>query len=161
MLILFALQVCKVTTSEVKLSSKDVYLTPAQQMKRIRENVNSADIDSSDKAYILLTHYASRIERLREDVRKLESKTLIKQHPFVSHAPVIGPLIVKIRTFWNWMSTKWYALPLIRQQNDYNMAVSQALRDVVAATESLSQSIRDLQIRLAALEENRSSSDVE
>jgi hypothetical protein len=130
-------------------------------MKRIRQNVNSADIDSSDQAYRLLTRYASRLERLREDVRKLESKTLIKQQPFVSHAPVIGSLIVKIRTFWNWMSTKWYALPLIRQQNDYNMIVSQTMRDFVAATESLSQSMRDLQVRVAALEETQSSGDVE
>jgi len=129
------------------LDGCEVPLTPAENMKRIREIVNSVDEDSSEEAYDLLVDYTSRLERLRARITELERQMLVRERPFVSHAPLVGPLIVKIRTFWNWMSTKWYMLPILRQQNAYNMAVAQTLREVVMAIESLSQSVQKLKIR--------------
>ena len=142
------------------MSEREVPLTPAEQMKRIREAVNSMDEDSSEEAYDLLVGYTARLERLRERVTELEAQMLVSERPFVSHAPLIGPLIVKIRTFWNWMSTKWYMLPILQQQNTYNATVVQTLREVVMAIESLSQAVNKLQIEDVQAEEAEASPDV-
>jgi hypothetical protein len=52
------------------------------------------------------------------------------ERPFTSTVPIIGPLIVRFRSFWNSMATKWYARPLIEQQNEFNALLVQRLGDL-------------------------------
>jgi uncharacterized coiled-coil protein SlyX len=92
------------------------------------------------------------MEKLRDRVADLESKMLIQEQPFESHAPLIGKLIVQFRKLWNWMSTKWYVLPLIKQQSDFNMSTTQSLREIVIALESLARSVKDMEMRIEELE---------
>ena len=128
-------------------------LTPAEQMRRIRDEVNSREAVAPQEAYAVLTAYFSRLDMLRERIADIESKMLLEEQPFVSHAPLVGRPIVLLRTAWNWMSTKWYALPLITQQNEFNMAVTQSLREAVTAIESMGHAIQVLQMRVAELED--------
>lgn len=53
-------------------------------------------------------------------IEALKQKWEVQEHSFVSHTPVIGPLIVALRTAWNKVATKWYVTPLLRQQNEFN-----------------------------------------
>jgi hypothetical protein len=58
------------------------------------------------------------------------SKAEVKEKPFTSQTSVIGPLIVRLRTLWNSISTKWYIRPILSQQNHYNQLVAQRLSDI-------------------------------
>ena len=51
---------------------------------------------------------------------QLRSKRQIREQPFASDAPVLGPLIARLRAAWNSVSTKWYVRPLLQQQNEFN-----------------------------------------
>ena len=51
---------------------------------------------------------------------ELQANWQVQERPFVSHVPVVGPLIVGLREMWNSVSTKWYVRPLVHQQNRVN-----------------------------------------
>lgn len=59
----------------------------------------------------------------------LYDKAEIEEQPFRSEAPIVGPLIVVVRTLWNSVSTKWYVRPLLRQQNRFNRLLVERLHD--------------------------------
>jgi hypothetical protein len=136
------------------MNEEQIPLTPAEQMRRIREAVLA---ETAKEASAILAASLSRQDVLREHVADLESKMLLRERPFVSRVVLIGPVIAWVRSLWNWMSTKWYVLPLIRQQNEFNMAVAQTLREIVASLESLTNLTRDVQMRVADLEASMSS----
>ncbi len=122
-------------------------LTPAEQMQYIREAVLAAEAEDSDAAYALLALYLFQQNRLRGCLNDLERKMVLRERPFTSHVPLFGPLIVRIRTLWNWMSTRWYVLPLIQQQNEFNRAVVQALNEMLTILESLTRTVSSKQDR--------------
>jgi hypothetical protein len=138
---------------DVIMREEQPLLTPAEQMRRIRDAANSLEPETPQEAYAVLAAHFSRLDMLRGRIDDLESKMLLKEQPFVSHAPLIGPLIVRLRSIWNWMSTKWYVLPLMTQQNEFNMTVTQTLREVVASIESVGNAVQATQMRLAELED--------
>jgi len=140
------------------MSPEQTPLTPAAQMQHIREVVLAVEAESPDDAYALLsTYYASRLDDLHKGLANLEARMIVREQPFTSQVPVFGPLIVWARTWWNWMSTKWYVLPLVQQQNEFNRATVQNLREILGTVESLSRSVRQSQLRLARLETTNSS----
>ncbi|MFN8474677.1 MAG: glycosyltransferase family 2 protein [Anaerolineae bacterium] len=66
------------------------------------------------------------------DARGVADLATLRPQPFESHAPVVGPLIVWVRTLWNSVATKWYVQPLVDQQNRFNAATAEALRQIAA-----------------------------
>jgi hypothetical protein len=114
---------------------------------------------------------------------ELQANWQVQERPFVSHIPIVGPLIVGLREMWNSVSTKWYVRPLLHQQNRVNQLAVVLLdrlyrqlvehdqrltecderlifqdRDLVALTREVGQleiSLRQLEKRLAALEQAR------
>jgi hypothetical protein len=54
----------------------------------------------------------------------------VKEQPFVSNTPVIGPLIVRFREAWNGVAAKWYVRPLIAQQNEINRQLVETMRQI-------------------------------
>ena len=63
---------------------------------------------------------------LASPLNQLRIKQRIQEQPFVSHVPIFGPLIARLRAAWNSVSTKWYVRPLLQQQNEFNeLAVNQ------------------------------------
>jgi GT2 family glycosyltransferase len=75
----------------------------------------------------------------------LKEKWRVQERPFVSHAPIVGPLIARFRETWNNVAAKWYVRPLLRQQNEFNALVVQRL-EVLESFEEL----RDLATELDA-----------
>lgn len=127
-------------------------LTPTEQMQRIREAVLSTDSQSPFQARLMLMRQFNSLDVLRKRLAVLEGQMTIQVHPFTSHAPLIGRLIVRFRRLWNWMSTKWYVLPMLQQQNRYNASVTHALRELTADIEVLTLSAQEMQARLDTLE---------
>lgn len=128
-------------------------LTPAEQMQRIRDVVLNTEPESSEKAYAILANFFSRMDGLRRHVDELESKMLLKEPPVGSRAPLVGPFLYRLRAVWHRLFLRWYAVPLVVQQNQYNMAITQTLRDLVTTTESCAGLIKELEIRVAKLEQ--------
>jgi len=68
---------------------------------------------------------------LNEDLTaELEAKQTIREQPFRSDMPIIGRFIAWFRAVWNSVSTRWYVLPLLRQQNEFNALVVSHLREM-------------------------------
>lgn len=78
-------------------------------------------------------------------LRDLSGQWMIREQPFVSHAPLIGPLIVRIRDAWNWMATKWYVRPLIQQITTFHLSVVRAFRDVEAQQQRVADQVSALE----------------
>ena len=100
------------------MNEKQIPLTPAEQMQRIRNAVLAAETPKDAEA--ILAACLSQLDTLRDHIADLEGEMALQEQPFVSRAPLIGPAIVWFRSLWNWMSTKWYVLPLVAQQNAFN-----------------------------------------
>lgn len=130
------------------MEQQPLALTPAEQMRRIRQAVYSSDGAAQQEARAALATYFARLDVLRKQMVELETKMQVRERPFVSNAPVVGPLIVGLRSLWNWMSTKWYVLPLLQQQNEFNRDVALALREMVNSIDVLARATQDLQLRL-------------
>lgn len=62
--------------------------------------------------------------------QQLAAKWQVTERPFTSNAPLIGPLIVRLRRLWNTVSTTWYVRPLVQQQNEYNHLLLQSSRQM-------------------------------
>lgn len=101
----------------------------------------------------------SEFPGLDEALVTLAAKTTLSETRFTSSVPVIGPLIVIVRGWWNWMSTKWYVLPILQQQSHVNARVSLILDSLAqwqvlnaSAVAHLQARVTDLEARLEKLE---------
>ena len=70
---------------------------------------------------------------------EIQRRAQVEERAFTSQAPVVGPLIVRFRQVWNSISTRWYVLPLIQQQNEFNLLVVQQLQLTWAVLDELSE----------------------
>lgn len=68
----------------------------------------------------------------------------LREPRFSSRLPVIGPLIVALRRFWNWLSTKWYVQPILQQQNQFNEGLVRSLDELAAMIVELRQWLESL-----------------
>ncbi len=60
----------------------------------------------------------------------LEEKSQVKEQPFVSETPLIGPLLVRFREAWNSVSAKWFVRAILQQQNEFNALLVSRLHDI-------------------------------
>ena len=75
---------------------------------------------------------------------ELHAAWQIKEQPFTSVAPIVGPLIARFREMWNSISTKWYVRPLIQQQNAINAQLVEKLLMAQETIATLDCEISDL-----------------
>ena len=113
------------------------------------------------------------------DTSYLQQLARIEERPFTSQTPLVGPLIVKLRTWWNNIATKWYVRDLLAQQNEFNKQLVQIVdqqaqwlilqdhekteltREVARLTTqitTLNQQLQTVESRLNALEHSAHSS---
>jgi hypothetical protein len=76
---------------------------------------------------------------------EINVRWMVREVPFTSHAPLVGPLIVAVRSFWNWMSTKWYVRAILGQQVGFNGLVARAFGESHAAHQALTNEVRRLE----------------
>ena len=76
----------------------------------------------------------------------------LEETAFSSEAPLIGPWIVRLREFWNWMSTKWYVRPILRQQSTVNGQIVLLLMEMDALLRENKQTIARLEEKVNQLE---------
>jgi hypothetical protein len=133
----------------VTLSHQD----PAKRMQTIREWVGQGSVPESERSGAVALTLLTDLNKLQDRVADIEARQDLEEPPFVSPVPVIGRLIVWMRSAWNWMSTKWYVRPLIQQQTNFNAAAVQAWTDMLAYLESVVRFARAVYGRLDDLED--------
>ncbi|MCI0396449.1 MAG: hypothetical protein L0332_19480 [Chloroflexi bacterium] len=65
-------------------------------------------------------------------LNQLQTKWEVQERPFVSHAPLVGSLIARLRTAWNNVAARWYVRAILQQQNDFNLLVVRQFYEVQA-----------------------------
>ncbi|MCB8978089.1 MAG: hypothetical protein H6657_11760 [Ardenticatenaceae bacterium] len=68
-------------------------------------------------------------EEAQENANWLLEKSQVRERPFTSNTPLVGPLLVRFREAWNSIATKWYVRPLLQQQNSFNQIVVSQLHE--------------------------------
>jgi hypothetical protein len=133
---------------------------PSQRMEAIRKWVRQGGMPDFNGPSIVKLTPLTDLNKLRQRVSDVQTGQELRTQPFTSDAPVFGRVIVWIRTAWNWMSTKWYVLTLVQQQNTFNASVAQAWSDlleylkyVVVFGREVYTQLEHLENRLSALEE--------
>jgi hypothetical protein len=145
---------------------RDPEIDVEQVMARIRANVArrwaegayQEDLDAiAAEVYagIVTEHPAVASEGgvLALTLSELDAHWMIREQPFVSRVPILGPAIVAVRSFWNWMSTKWYVQSLLQQQVAFNALLVRALHEMDAEHRVIAERLQRLEELNAALSE--------
>lgn len=128
-------------------------------MTRVRENVARRqsegayreDLDAiAEEVFAEVANVAAATPAatgfdLDATLAEVNTRWMVREAPFTSQAPYIGPVIVAVRNFWNWMSTKWYVRAILQQQVGFNGLVARALIDGHAAHGTLAAEVRQLE----------------
>jgi uncharacterized protein YqgV (UPF0045/DUF77 family) len=91
-----------------------------------------------------------RWEQIDQRITELQARVRVQERPFVSHAPVVGRLIVFIRQAWNNVAARWFVLPMVHQQNAFNQTVVQAFRELIHVQDQLSVQLNETRRHLDA-----------
>ncbi|WP_420629578.1 hypothetical protein [Candidatus Leptofilum sp.] len=92
--------------------------------------------------------YLATTETLNRLMIDLMAQEPLQERPFASNVPLLGPLIVAFRNAWNWMSTKWYVLPIIQQQAEINRKLLLTVNELAQRQELDAQRIAQLEAHL-------------
>ncbi|GJM41523.1 MAG: hypothetical protein DHS20C20_18050 [Ardenticatenaceae bacterium] len=87
-------------------------------------------------------------ETLNRLMIDLMAQEPLHERPFTSDAPLIGPLIVAFRNAWNWVSTRWYVLPIMQQQIQINQQMQLVINELTQRQELDARRIAQLEARL-------------
>lgn len=82
----------------------------------------------------------------RDRVDNLRARSRLAEPGFASGAPIVGPLVIRVRRAWNWMSTKWYVRPIAEQQTEFNVLAAEALRELTRSLEVLEARLSEIEV---------------
>ena len=74
----------------------------------------------------------SASEPVQAILQQMAADGRLREYEFVSHAPLIGPLIARFRRMWLSVAARWYVLPVLRQQSRFNAQVVDILQRLAA-----------------------------
>lgn len=84
---------------------------------------------------------------------ELRAQQELQEHRFQSRVPILGPLIVALRSLWNNIATKWYVRPLLIQQSIFNRLLVDRLVGQARATEAQIARLNEIEARIVALQQ--------
>ncbi len=125
---------------------------PTNYMQAIREWVRQGGASAPAPLGAARLTPLTDLDKLRRRLADIQAGQTVREQPFASGLPVLGPLIAQVRSAWNWMSTKWYVLPLLQQQNAFNTNVAQAWCDLLEYLKYTAFFAREVYERLDHLE---------
>jgi GT2 family glycosyltransferase len=146
------------------MSENDERIEVARALEELRARVIERRLSLSEASSMGSDGPATRAKA--RDADPLANLWEVKERPFTSDKPIIGPLIVRLRELVNWMSTKWYVRALLAQQNSFNFRVLQRLAELETQVldfdadrqgTALIRDVGELRAQLVALEQRMSS----
>jgi len=118
----------------------------AQTMHTIRDRVRQRWRDSgrspakalsaADRSFL-----GAEMLELQKHVREVSHTWAVEERPFVSHVPILGPLIARFREAWNSVSAKWHVRLILQQQVTFNRAVMRSLNELVRCLEAVNNEL--------------------
>lgn len=139
---------------------RDPNLPQDEILARIAEQINSKTVpDFSAIGPESLRSRQAALAQTPED-QSLTHETLLdlmmmhqlEEPSFTSETPLLGPWIVRLRELWNWMSTKWYVRPIMRQQSTINGQMVLLLMELETILKDQQETIAQLEEKVAHLE---------
>jgi hypothetical protein len=130
----------------------------AQIAQRLADGVYQADLDIPgpylplQQRAVLHSTPETEFSTLIQTLLELTTMTTLHEPVFQSSVPLFGPLIVLIRRCWNWMSTKWYVLPVMRQQSLVNKRINLIVDELEHWQALQGRRLVELETRVKALE---------
>ncbi len=85
-----------------------------------------------------------------EELRTLQE---LQERRFQSRVPILGPLIVALRSLWSNVATKWYVRPLFAQQSIFNRLLVDRLVVQARAAEAQVARLDEIEARIVALQQ--------
>ncbi len=82
----------------------------------------------------------------------LRAAEYVREPQPVSPRPLLGGLLVFARKAFFHLFLKWWSRPVLEQQNRFNRAAAELLRELLVSAEQRERRLRDLESRLATLE---------
>ena len=116
----------------------------AEVLARLRAGVRQRQAE--------LATLAAGSDEARLKLAELTAKEFVQEPLAMSPRPVLGRLLVFARKAVFHLFYKWYARPVLEQQNAFNQTASRLVADLVQAEERLARQLREMEARLAALE---------
>jgi len=150
-------------TSQPPLEIRDPSLNSADILRRIESQISRRRaenkypaVDELQAAWLPLVPDTASV-RIDDDyifqlLKELTVDSYLQEVRFSSSVPMVGWLIVAIRRAWNWMSTRWYVLPVLKQQTRYNEQVIISMYRLLQSNLALQQQIDELRQQLSKLE---------
>jgi hypothetical protein len=96
---------------------------------------------------------AAGAEETRSGLLELKQREYVREPVPMSHRASLGKLIVLSRKAFFKLFLKWFARPVIEQQNAYNQAASRLIEDLVESQDRTARELRQVSARLEALEQ--------
>jgi O-antigen chain-terminating methyltransferase len=78
------------------------------------------------------------IAGLARTAQEINGRWQVKELPFDSHVPLIGPLIARFREAWNSVACKWHVRRILEQQVQFNRSVAEMTTCVQTLADELS-----------------------
>jgi hypothetical protein len=104
----------------------------------------SRDGDDPEQAYAALLGFQTVLD-------DLATSSQLTEPEFRSVVPLVGPVIVAVRRFWNWMSAKWYVRGWMSQQAAFNARAVEAIEELRRIQERNERRIHDLELEMKCL----------
>lgn len=124
------------TTSETRV---------AEVLERVRAGVRQRRAE--------LATLGEQSEELRLRLAELKTREFVEEPAAVSPRPVVGPLLVFLKKAGFHLFVKWWARPVLQQQNAYNHLASSLTQDLAGSIQDLQRRLETLAGRLEALTE--------
>lgn len=83
---------------------------------------------------------------------ELTSKEWVQEPVPLSPRPILGKWLVFARKAFFHAFLKWYARPVLEQQNAFNQTAGRLIQDLIQGQEKLARQLREMDARLTALE---------
>ncbi|MEM7481633.1 MAG: hypothetical protein AAF481_10705 [Acidobacteriota bacterium] len=100
-----------------------------------------------------LASLGERREETRLQLAELRRREFVDEPLPVSPRPVLGRLLVFARKGFFHLFAKWFARPVLEQQNAYNRIAGQLLEELTGSQERLLEALDGIDRRLRTLEE--------
>lgn len=91
-----------------------------------------ADVDRPQAERAFGSSHSQHLTQQQHLLEQLQNLWHLQEQPFHSDVPGLGPAIAAFRERFNQISTRWYVLPMLQQQNHFNAAVASFLSLVAA-----------------------------
>jgi hypothetical protein len=92
-------------------------------------------------------------EEMRGGLLELKQREYVREPVPFSHRPSFGKLIVLFRKAFFKLFLKWFARPVLEQQNAFNQTAARLLEELAEGQERTERELRQVSARLEALQQ--------